>query len=95
MSDPAILAGEKDADAGLGNDWNRPPTRVFNVTPSDTEDLTLVSRAIRANVAGTIAVVDFYDGTATMNFLAGETRYVRVKRIKATGTTATGIEVMA
>jgi hypothetical protein len=54
-----------------------------------------VTRAIRANVAGTVKVDLYTGGSVTMNFAAGETRSVRATRVYAAGTTATGIEVMA
>jgi hypothetical protein len=80
-------------------DWTAPFHFVATVTPNDGADLAFVTRAIRANVAGTIKVALYTDQTdaapVTMNFAAGETRSVRATRIYATGTTATGIEAMA
>ena len=69
---------------------------VYRVTPSDTTDLPVAARALRAVVAGTIAV--YTRGSAssatvrTLTFAAGETQHVRVIRILATGTTATTID---
>lgn len=76
-------------------DWRAPMHWVAVATPSDSADLVFVTRAIRANVAGTIKVDLYTGGSVTMNFAAGETRSVRATRVYATGTTATGIEVMA
>lgn len=67
---------------------------VFAVTPSDTVELTNSTRAIRANVGGTIKITTLNGSVATCNFMAGETRAIRAKLIWATGTTATGIEGM-
>jgi hypothetical protein len=71
-----------------------PANGVFLITPSDTVDLLEYTRAIRANAAGTIAILGVDGVTTTCNFLAGETRPIRARRIMATNTTATGIEGM-
>jgi hypothetical protein len=76
-------------------DWRAPMHWVAVATPSDSADLAFVTRAIRANVAGTVKVDLYTGGSVTMNFAAGETRSVRATRVYAAGTTATGIEVMA
>lgn len=59
---------------------------------SDTVDLPQLIRAIRATVAGNVAVKTLDDVTYTMPFTAGETRTIMAKRIMATNTTATGLE---
>lgn len=59
---------------------------------SDTVDLPQLIRAIRADVAGNVAVVTLDGVSHTMPFTAGETRTVLAKRIKSAGTTATGLE---
>lgn len=67
------------------------PTGALAVTPSDTDELTQVCRALEATVAGNIAVV-FVDGTsATLVFGAGERKTGFFKQVKSTATTATGI----
>lgn len=66
----------------------------FAVTPSDTADLDIFTRAIRASGAGNIKITGVDGNTWTAAFLAGETRPIRAKRIWADGTTATGIEGM-
>lgn len=74
-----------------GGDVTASPRRTLNITPADS-DLDFLTRSIRANGAGVIAVVNADGTTATCNFLAGETRVMSVSQIKSTGTTATGIE---
>jgi len=69
-------------------------TGVFLITPSDSVDLTIATRAIRANAAGTVKITGADDVTTICNFLAGETRPIRAKRVWAANTTATGLEGM-
>lgn len=64
------------------------------VTPSDTVDLPIHGRAIRAQADGTIRFTS-YRGEVDNTFIAaGEILPVYAKRIHATGTSATGIEVL-
>lgn len=69
-----------------------PASDVLIVVPSDTVDLALPSRAIRAANAGNIQVTTAAGNTRVCAFLAGETRSIRASRIWNTNTTATGIE---
>jgi|SoimicmetaTmtLPB_FD_contig_31_7795942_length_537_multi_2_in_0_out_0_2 hypothetical protein len=71
-----------------------PANGVFLITPSDTVDLLEYTRAIRANTAGVINILCVDGVTTACNFLAGETRAIRARRIMAASTTATGIEGM-
>ena len=71
-----------------------PAYGVYVATPSDTVVLPVASRLIRANAAGVINLVGVNGNACLCNFLAGETREIRAMKIFATGTTATGIEVM-
>lgn len=62
------------------------------VTPNDSTDIAHAVRAIRVATAGDLAVM-WRDGT-TLTILAvqvGEILPIRVRRVLATGTTATGI----
>lgn len=66
------------------------------VTPSDTVDLTDVSRAIYIGAAGTLKVTTEGGETVTIpsgTLSAGTPHKLRVSRVFATGTTATGIVV--
>jgi len=66
---------------------------AFSITPSDSTDFTHATRAIRANAAGVVACIFVGSTTAVnLNFAAGETRYLRLKRVNSTNTTATGLE---
>lgn len=78
---------------------------AFPVTPADGTDLSRPIRAIRANVGGVVrcytAISYKEDGTIKsapvardINIASGETRYIAIGRVLATGTTATGLEGM-
>jgi hypothetical protein len=64
------------------------------ITPDDANDLPHVSREIRCQVGGTLTYVADYDhATYTITVMDGERIPLLAHRIKATGTTATGILV--
>lgn len=71
---------------------NSPLTKGFAITPSDSEDLDFLTRQIRiTGNAGNIAVI-WADGTESIEpVAAGDIFAWRIARVKATGTTATGI----
>ena len=69
-------------------------TGVFTVTRSDGSDLAIWTDAIRVTGAGNVSLIGADNVTTTCAFAAGETRNIRAKRIRSTGTTATGIEGM-
>jgi hypothetical protein len=83
-----------DRSEMMQSEMDSPAMGVFAVTPNDSTDLAIFTRAIRANVAGTIKITGYDKVDTTCNFLAGETRPIRARRIWSTGTTATGIEGM-
>ena len=79
----------------ISHDGYGPADGVFLITPSDTVNFTHATRAIRATVAGNVAVVLAGTDTAVVcAFAAGETRPIKAKRVNATSTTATGLEGM-
>ena len=67
-----------------------PPSHALVVTPSDTEDLPFVSRALYVGGAGDLRVLTQGGQDITYKGLSG-TKILRVERIFATGTTATDI----
>lgn len=67
---------------------------VVPVTPSDTADLPAHARAIRAQAAGTLRILTYNHHVRNTFIAAGELLPVYVKRVYATGTTATGIEAL-
>lgn len=69
-----------------------PAEYAVAVTPSNTTDLTNVTRALYIGGAGDVTV-DMPDGSTVLfaNALAGTILPIRVKRVRSTGTAATGI----
>jgi hypothetical protein len=82
MTNPRRQFTEVAAHLGVPTDWVSP-----------TLDAPVQYRAIRVNTAGNV-VCQLLDSTAdrTLAFAAGETRYGYFTEIKASGTTATGLE---
>lgn len=76
------------------NDLGSQCRAALAVTPSDSVDLTDVPKALYIGVGGNISV-DPVDGPGTaviFPVVAGQVfDFVRVKRVRATGTTATSI----
>ena len=85
--DPFDIAQDTPDTARLG-----PARHAFAITPSDTTDLTRMTRAVMASGAGTIAAIFEGDTSAVTIQVAANQMYAwHVTRVKATGTTATGI----
>ena len=68
-----------------------PASNAAQVTPSDSVDLTYVSRAVFIGAAGTLSVEMHGGGTVSFDAYAGMILPIRATRVNATGTTATGI----
>ncbi len=67
-----------------------PATRAFAITPDDANDLAQITRAIYTGTGGTL-VCTLQDDSSDVTFSslpAGAILPVRIKRVKATGTTA-------
>jgi hypothetical protein len=62
-----------------------------NVTPSNTEDLGFTSRMLYIETGGTLALVMKNGDELTITVPDSMLLPFRVKRVKATGTSATGI----
>jgi hypothetical protein len=75
-----------------------PENALYNdaaaVTTSDTVNLPRLTDAIKVGAAGTLAAVLQNDRVVTLTVTAGETLPLRVKRVNATGTTATGLTAL-
>lgn len=69
-----------------------PAEYAVAVTPSNTTDLTNVTRALYIGGDGDVTV-DMPDGSTVLfaNAAAGTILPIRVKRVRSTGTAATGI----
>ena len=68
-----------------------PALRGFSITPADGSDLTDDIRAVTLNVGGTLSFVAWDGATYTTAALPAGTYPVQARRIRSTGTTATGI----
>lgn len=72
-------------------EWG-PAANAAAVTPSDSVDLATVSTALLASGAGVVSCDLQGSGTSVLIPIgAGVVLPVRVRRVRATGTTATGI----
>ena len=69
-----------------------PAEGAISVTPNDSNDLTYLARSLFVGTSGNI-VVNMADGSSVTfaNVQSGQFLPIRVKRILATGTTATNI----
>jgi hypothetical protein len=83
-----------DKFAAYSSGLDSPASDVFPITPDDDTDLAVATRAIRAETGGNVVLVAMAGPERTCRFADGETRAIRATRIKATGTTATGLEGM-
>lgn len=73
-----------------------PPSRIFSVTPNDSSDLSVATRAIMVAGDGNVAVETVDGDTGTLPALVAGVPYpIRAVKILATGTTATGIVGLA
>ena len=69
-----------------------PSDHAFAVTPNDGADLREVTRALYVGTGGNLAIVFAAGSEASLlNVQSGTVLPVRCRRIKATGTTATGL----
>lgn len=64
---------------------------AFVITPNDSTDLAHHIRAITLSVDGTLSYVAWDGTTRTTDTLPAGTYPVAAKRVRATGTTATGL----
>ncbi len=69
------------------------PQHLARVTPTDTEDLTFVSQWVYLAGEGTLAVTTRGGETLVTPILLAGWHLMELTRIRATGTTATGIMV--
>jgi hypothetical protein len=72
-----------------------PARRCIAITPTDSDDVGVATKAVYVGVAGDVSLVayDNPDNTGVLfkNVPAGSWLPVRARRIRATGTTATNI----
>ncbi len=68
-----------------------PPTHAYAIVPSDSADLATPTRALNVSVSGAVRVSTLDGDDVVLHVAAGITFPVRVQRVWASGTTATGI----
>lgn len=71
-----------------------PATKGFAVTPSDTSDFATYAKSLRINQGGSIRFLPILADDAaplTWDVQAGDYILLQVRKVFATGTTATGI----
>jgi len=68
--------------------------KAVSITPSNTVNPTKTIKGFIAETAGDIAVVNFDNTVEVITVVAGQTVPLMVKRINATGTTATGMTIV-
>jgi hypothetical protein len=80
---------------GFNSDLSSPSSFDADITPNDGADLPNVTRGIYIGVGGDVrmTLVGMPDGTSRVytNMAQGMTHEKRIKRVWATGTTATGL----
>lgn len=74
-----------------GKSVTGPALESFPITPSNDDDLPTHIRAITLNVGGTLSWVSAHGTTHTTAELPPGTYPLLASRIRATGTTATGL----
>lgn len=74
-------------------DQSAPSRHQAEITPSDTEELIPPPRWIRVGVGGNVAAQGELSDTSVVhvNVPTGDSLYIRVRKVLATGTTATNI----
>lgn len=72
-----------------------PARSAVAVTPSDTTELTTVSRALYVGVGGNVTVL-MADGTTCLftSVVGGTVLPIRIRRVNSTNTTATSMVAM-
>jgi hypothetical protein len=77
-----------------GQSDNSPSEYPFSITPNDNADLAQITRAVILANGGTLKITRLDNSTDTLTLPAGSFP-MKVRRVWATGTTATGISGLA
>lgn len=81
----------QDAYETMTPSLQSPAVGIEEITPDDLTDLANVTRALNVAAAGTVRVITADGSTGDIFMAAGIAFPIRVRRVLATGTTATGI----
>ena len=71
-----------------------PATDIAEIMPSDAQDLPVVTKALNAATAGLVRVTTERGTVADVFLAAGVVFPLRVRRVWATGTSATGLRAL-
>lgn len=76
----------------MANGADSPATHGFPIVPNDSTDLQEITRAIYVGAPGTVVLVLLSGAELTLaGIAAGTILPLRVRRVKATGTTASSV----
>lgn len=71
-----------------------PATDIFPVTPSDTVDMQNVAIALYVETGGNLSVITSRGGARSISVANNSILPVGIRRVNASGTSATGIHAM-
>lgn len=80
-----------DAFKHFGKTLQSPPSSAAAIVPDDGADLPSVTRAINVAGTGDVRVTTLDGDVVTLHVAGGSAFPIRVRRVHATGTTATGL----
>jgi len=80
--------------ANRAHSLSGPATDTLPITPDDTTDLSQVAIGLYIETGGTISIDTAAGGTRTLSVADFSILPVGVRRVRATGTTATGIHAL-
>lgn len=80
-----------DTFASANNTLHSPATNIEEIVPSDAADLSYLTTALNVATPGDVRVTTDSGTISTVFIEAGVPFPLRVRRVWATGTTATGI----
>lgn len=84
-----------DAFQGYTRGLNDPAITVFDITPSDSANLSHVTLALNVASPGTVRVTTLDGSISDVSIHPGHAFPIRARRVWLTGTTATGIRGLA
>lgn len=80
-----------DTFASANDTLQSPATNIEEIVPSDVADLSYLTKSLNVATPGSVRVTTHSGTISTVHVEAGIVFPLRVRRVWATGTTATGI----
>ncbi|MEM9247686.1 MAG: hypothetical protein AAGB05_03205 [Pseudomonadota bacterium] len=84
----------EDSFASFARTPDAPATSVVELVPNDSADLAHVTLGLNVSTPGTVRVTTLAGDVVDVYVAAGVAFPIRVERVWATGTTATGIRAL-